>query len=435
MTRFFLAVAIALTFSLEHSIEHALQHSPRHKIIYKDREVSKDQARQGYAVALPQLSLGYTEATVKTPQSDTPTIPDPTMQALLGAMSTDKDETKTKSEEFSGQQLLFSFSGLGAVGASWSAGKLANYVYDDASAQFVLSVRKAFFDLQAANDMQKLAADLATLTDTYARNAEIMFENGLVSRKEMLDVRIQAYDAQKNLTNASKAAAAARYNFNTTIGLPVDAAVQLVTHNVEIAEDILAQNFDAAALTEDASRLRPSYLAAQEAVWLNQIDHFNAWGSSLPALYYSYNKKKTDYDPETMMTASGETETQAISAQWNFFAGGANWFKIHEKANNSDRQKEQLKLARSYLLMEIQSSLDDVKAQAQNILTARAQDSLAAESLRIARIDFESGNGTATQLNDAVIKQQSAGNNLIRALYDYEYARAKLNYAAGQNVL
>ncbi|MDR1323777.1 MAG: TolC family protein [Candidatus Margulisbacteria bacterium] len=431
---FFLATATAQTFTLEQSIEHALQHSPQHKIIYKNREVSKDQARQGYAAVLPQLSLGYTEATVKTPQSDTPAIPDPTMQALLGAMSTGKDETKTKSEEFNGQQLLFSFGGLAAVGASWSAGKLANYVYDDASAQFVLSVRKAFFDLQAANDMQRLAADLSTLTDTYARNAEIMFENGLVSRKEMLDVRIQAYDAQKNLTNAGKAAAAARYNFNTTIGLPVDAAVQLVTHNVEIAEDILAKNFDAAALMEDAYRLRPSYLAAQETVWLNQIDHFNAWAGSLPAVYYSYNKKKTDYDPETMMTTSGETETRAISAQWNFFAGGANWFKIHEKANNSDRQEEQLKLARSYLLMEIQSSLDDVKAQAQNILTARAQDSLAAESLRIARIDFESGNGTATQLNDAVIQQQSAGNNLIRALYDYEYARAKLNYAAGQNV-
>ncbi|GBR73706.1 type I secretion outer membrane protein TolC [Candidatus Termititenax aidoneus] len=433
---FFLAAAHAQTFTLEQSIEHALQHSPQHKIIYKDREISKDQARQGYAAVLPQLSLGYTEATAKTPQSDIDmTSLDPMMQSLMGMLGGSQDETKTKSEEFSGQQLLFSFSGFAAVGASWSAGKLADYIYADASAQFVLSVRKAFFDLQAANDMQGLAADLAALMNTYARNAEIMFENGLISRKEMLDVRIQAYDAQKNLTNAEKAAAAARYNFNTTIGLPVDANARLAAHKVEIAEDILTRNFAAAALTEDAYRLRPSYLAAQEAVWLNQVDHFNAWAGSLPAVYYSYSKKKTAYDPESLMTAAGETETRAISAQWNFFAGGANWFKIHEKANNSDRQKEQLKLARSYLLMEIQSSLDDVKAQAQNILTARAQDSLAAESLRIARIDFESGNGTATQLNDAVIQQQSAGNNLIRALYDYEYARARLNYAAGQDVL
>jgi outer membrane protein TolC len=428
LTMFLLAAAQAQTFTLEQSIEHALQHSPQHKIIYKDREISKDQARQGYAAVLPQLSLGYTEATVKTPQPDL----DPMTQSLLGES---KDETKTKSEEFNGQQLLFSFSGLGAIGASWSAGKLANYIYDDASAQFVLSVRKAFFDLQAANDMQRLAVDLAELMNTYARNAEIMFENGLISRKEMLDVRIQAYDAQKNLTNADKAAAAARYNFNTTIGLPVDADVQLVTYNVEIAADILTRNFDAAALTEDAYRLRPSYLATQETVWLNQVDHFNAWASSLPAVYYSYNKKKTTYDPESLMTPAGETETKAVSAQWNFFAGGANWFKIHEKANNSDRQEEQLKLARNRLLMEIQSSLDDVKAQAQNILTTRAQESLAAESLRIARIDFESGNGTATQLNDAVIRQQGAGNNLIRALYDYEYARARLNYVAGQNIL
>ena len=377
---------------------------------------------------LPQLSLSHSDATAKTPQPDL----DPAMQALLGES---KNETKTKSDDFTGQQLLFSFNCLAAIGASWSSGKLADYVYADASEKFVLSVRQAFFDLQAANAMRSLAADLAAQTNTYARNSELMFTGGVISRKEMLDVRIQAYEAQKNLTNAEKAAAAARYNFNTTIGLPVSETVQLVTYNVEVAEDILTKNFDAAALTEEAYRLRPSYLAAQEAVWLNQVDHFGAWGSSLPAVYYSYSKKKTSYDPESLMTPDGETETKAISVQWNFFAGGANWFKIHEKANSSDRQKEQLKLARSRLVMEIQSSLDEVKAQAQNILTARAQDALAAEALAIAKIDFESGNGTAMQLNDAIINQQSAGNNLIRALYDYEYARAKLNYAAGQEIL
>jgi outer membrane protein TolC len=425
---FLAAAAGAQTFTLEQSIDYALQHSPQRKIIYKDREISKAQARQGYAVALPQLSLGHSETTAKTPQPEV----DPGMQALLGES---KNETKTKSEDFNGQQLLFSFNGLATLGMSWSSGKLADYVYADADAQFVLSVRRAFFDLQAANAMQNLAADLAVLTSAYARNAEIMFESGLTSRKEMLDVRIQAYEAQKNLTNAAKAAAAARYNFNMVIGLPISETVQLVTYNVEVAADILTKNFDAAALTEDAYRLRPSYLAAQEAVWLNQLDHFNAWGSSLPAVYYAYNRKKMSYDPESMMSPSGETETKTVSLQWNFFAGGSNWFKIHEKANSSDRQKEQLKLARSGLLMEIQNALDDVKAQAQNILTARAQDALAAEALAIARIDFESGNGTATQLNDAVVKQQSAGNNLIRALYDYEYARAKLNYTAGQNIL
>ncbi|MDR1453906.1 MAG: TolC family protein [Candidatus Margulisbacteria bacterium] len=433
----FLGTAVsAQTLTLEESIAYALQHSPQHKIIYKDREIGKSQARQGYAAVLPQLSLSYSDAAVKTPQSDVaPTNPDPMLQNLLSMFGGSEDETKTKSEEFTGQQLLFSFSGLAAIGASWSSGKLTDYIYADASEQFVLSVRRAFFDLQAANAMRSLAADLAVLTDTYARNAELMFGSGLTSRKEMLDVHIQAYEAQKNLTNAEKAAAAARYNFNITIGLPVSETVQLVAYNVEVAADILTKNFDAAALTEEAYSLRPSYLAAQEAVWLNQVDHFNAWSSSLPAVYYSYSKKKTTYDPESLMTSSGETETNAISVKWNFFAGGANWFKIHEKANNSDRQKEQLKLARSRLLVEIQNSFDEVKAQAQNILTVRAQDALAAEALAIAKIDFESGNGTATQLNDAIARQQSAGNDLIRALYDYEYARAKLNYAAGQQVL
>ncbi|GBR75837.1 type I secretion outer membrane protein TolC [Candidatus Termititenax persephonae] len=414
--------------TLDDALDYALKHSPRHKIIYKDREISKSQARQGYAAVLPQLSLGRSETTAQTPQPDL----DPAMQAMLGGGN---DETKTQVEEFSGQQLLFSFSGLAAAGASWSAEKLASYVYADAREQFLLSVRKAFFDLQAAESMRLLATDMTEQLETYARNAEIMFANGVIARKDLLDVRIQLYGAQKNLTNVQKAAAAARYGFNTMLGLPVQQDTRLVTYNVEIAGGLGRQDWDAAALTKAAYRLRPSYLALQEAVWLAQVDHFNSWGSSLPAVYYVYNKRKTSYDPESMLSPSGETETQTISAQWNFFAGGANWFKIHEKANSSDKQKEQLKLAQDSLLAEIQGSLDDVKALAQNVLLAQEEEALAEESLRIARVDFESGNGTATQFNDALIQRQSAGNNLIRALYDYEYARARLNYAAGQNIL
>jgi outer membrane protein TolC len=68
-------------------------------------------------------------------------------------------------------------------------------------------------------------------------------------------------------------------------------------------------------------------------------------------------------------------------------------------------------------------------------MSARAQDALADESLRIAQINFESGNGTSVQLNDALIQKQGAATNLIKSLYDYTYARAKLNYAAGQKIL
>jgi outer membrane protein TolC len=135
------------------------------------------------------------------------------------------------------------------------------------------------------------------------------------------------------------------------------------------------------------------------------------------------------------MTVDGNSETWALSARWNFFAGGSNWFRIHEKKNNSDRHAAMEKMQRNFVLMEIQSAIDDLRAQVQNVLGARVQDSLADESLRIAQINFESGNGTATQLNDALIRKHGAGTNLIRAMYDYEYARARLNYAAGQRIL
>lgn len=415
----------AQTLTLDETIDYAIKHSPQYKVIYKDREISRAQSFAGYGAVLPQLSYSYSDAGRKSPVSDE------LMSMGLGS----DDATKTKTTELSAQQLLFSFSGAAALKAGMSTGKLADYTYADANQQFMLSVKKAFFDLQMARELQELNRKLAVQTAQYARNAEIMFDNGLIARNEMLNAQIQLYEAQKNQTNADKLAAAAGYNLNTLIGMPVTQTVTLSAYNVEVDESLLARNFDAGVLAAEAYAKKPAFLAFRELVELNKADQLNAWGASLPALYFVYSKQHAEYDPQSLMTPDGDTETQAISARWDFFAGGSNLFKIHEKKNNSDKYAEQEKIQRNYVLMGIQSAVDDLRAQVQNVLSAREQDALAEESLRIAQINFESGNGTATQFNDALIQKQSAATNLIKAMYDYEYARANLNYAAGQEIL
>ncbi|MDR1997217.1 MAG: TolC family protein [Candidatus Margulisbacteria bacterium] len=417
-------VLSAETFTLENAIDYALQHSPQYRVIYKDKEISRAQSFAGYGEVLPQLNYSYTESTRKSPSS-------PEMVALgMGG-----DETRTKIKELSAQQLLFSVNGLAALKASLSSGRLADYTYADSKEQFVLSVKKAFFDLQMSRELLRLNQELAAQTEHYARNAQLMFDNGTIARSELLNARIQLYEAQKNLTNAGKAAAAAGYNLNTLIGLPLTQNTALAAYNVTVDETFLTKNLDAVELAEQAYALRPSFLAFHEAVELNKAAYLNAWGSSLPALYYVYSKQSSEYDPASLMSPDGDTETWALSAKWNFFAGGANWFQIHEKANNRDKYAEQEKIQRNAVLIEIQSALDELRAQLQTVLGAREQNQLAAESLRIAQINFESGNGTSTQLNDALIQRQSSATNLIKALYDYEYAAARLNYAAGQKII
>lgn len=420
----------AQTLTLEQTIDYAVKNSPQYQIIYKEKEITRAQGRASYGAVLPQLSYGYTEATVKSPDGE------PIDLGPLGKISLSAgDEIKNKATELSVQQLLFSVGGIAAVKAGWSVGKLTNYTYADAKEQFVLSVKKAFFDLQMVNQLKELNQELTVQTAHYVRNAEIMFDNGLIARNDMLNARIQLYEAQKNQTNADKMAALAGYNLNTLIGMSVTQNITLAKHEVIVDESLLTRNFDATALAEGAYKKKPSFLAFHEAVELNNAEQLGAWGASLPAVYYSYSQKDAEYDPKSPMTPDGITETWAISARWNFFAGGSNLFKIHEKKNNSDKFAEQEKMMRNYVLIEIQSAVDDLRAQVQNVMSARVQDSLADESLRIAQINFESGNGTTTQLNDALIQKQGAATNMIKAMYDYEYARAKLNYAAGQEIL
>jgi len=115
-------------------------------------------------------------------------------------------------------------------------------------------------------------------------------------------------------------------SFNNLLGRPLDSELILVTPDVEV---VMNDGLIEQELINKALQGRPAFKAFKETVRLAEADDINAWGESLPSVYYIYNKQHSEYDVASQ--TDGDTETKMISAGWKFFSGGANLHKINEK--------------------------------------------------------------------------------------------------------
>lgn len=429
---FGLLVAETETFSLAKTIEYAKEHSPKYQIIKREREIARAQAFQGYGAVLPNLEASYTDSTRQTPESKTgeqfAKIFGPT--ANVSADDIFPSRIKTKTTELKGTQLLFGFSGLAAWIAARAAEKLAEYNYLDKQEAFDLEVKKSFYDLQSAKNIKEVAMKLHEQTAKHAKDAGVMYQSNLIAKKDFLDARIGELNAKQNYDTMNKNYLLALRFFNNLIGREINQEINLATYNVQIVSTV---NLNSQELVNYAYEHRPAFQAFNETLKLAQADDINAWGESLPSIYYIYSKQNNKYDVDSQ--TDGDTETQMISAGWRFFSGGANLHKINEKNNYKEKMKEVEKNTKNLLAIEINNNLAELEVAKQNVEIARESLDLSKESLRLAEINFQSGNGTQTQYNDALVQYQGANTNYVRTVYDYEYAKDKLNYSVGKEVL
>lgn len=420
------------SFDLPAVIDYAQAHSSHFQIIKREYEIDRSKAFQGYGAVLPNLQATYTNSETKIPESAL----GKTFAQMAGPTANiDPDDIsptkiKTKTTELSASQLLFSFSGLAAWIAAGAAEKLADYNYQDKKEAFFLQVKKSYYDLLIASRMKDVTAKIYEQNKRHAREAEVMFQTGTLAKKDYLDARVAELNSKQQADMMRKNFKLALNSFNNLIGREIEQEIALVTPDVKVIDDTGLTEQD---LIDKALRVRPSFKLFKETLRLAEADDINAWGESLPSAYFIYNKQHNEYDVDSQ--TDGDTETKAISVGWKFFSGGANLHKINEKRNYKEKMVEQEKNVRDLLAIDIKNTLTELRIAGDNVSSAKEALSLAEESQKLAELSFRNGAATQTLYNDAVAQYQAAYANNLKALYDYEYAKNKLNYVVGEKVI
>jgi outer membrane protein TolC len=400
-----------------------------------------DQQNQELQQQISQLQ--QSAATAATPSQFSPivlsplTLPTPSFgigSLGSGSSTTGGSSLRTTTENaFNGSlSLRYNLYTSGQRDASIKASRqqvrLSELEVQRQTEQLQLDVSNDYYNAQQAEIQVRIAQAAVNNAQVSLRDTAAQERAGLGTRFDVLQAQVTLANAQQNLTQArnlqvtSRQQLAQRLSLNDqaelTLADPVAVAgtwtmdlgqsiVLALSNRVELAQFIARRNIAIQNRRIALSSLGPQLTAFAN---LNTFDRFFDDAS----LQYGYSVGMqvsfSLYDGgSARANAAQQTESIAI-AETNF-------------ANTKDQIRFQVEEA----YISLQSNL-------QNIQTSRSGVDQATEALRLARLRFQAGVGTQSDVTSAEADLTQAQGNLLAATLDYNRALATLQRAVGYTV-
>ena len=117
---------------------------------------------------------------------------------------------------------------------------------------------------------------------------------------------------------------------------------------------------------------------------------------------------------------------------WNFFDGGGSAARNNRRRINDDISDSQLITARNQVRFEVEQAFNSLDTNLKNIATSTQSLQQAEESLKLARLRFQAGVGTQTDVIQAQTELAKARGNRITAILNYNRALSTLRTATEQ---
>ena len=270
-----------------------------------------------------------------------------------------------------------------------------------------------YYDLQnndAQVEIQEAAVEDASQT---LRDAELLERAGLGTRFEVLQAEVELSQARQNLVTAIANQNIARRQLAETLSVShdtelatADAVEEAGTWNLSLAESIV-QAF------KNRAELEQFLLQREIAEEQRQI----ALSSVRPRVSANANYGlDDDFEDDFDIT---DDYSVGLSVQWRLFDGGAARAAADQAEIDGEIAETNFADQRNQIRFAVEQAFFQLESNQQNIGTATREVELAQESLRLARLRFQAGVGTQTDVIDAQTQLTAARGDLLSSIIDY----------------
>ncbi len=266
---------------------------------------------------------------------------------------------------------------------------------------------------------------LSIIEDTY-RIVNDRFEEGLISRNDLLMIQTRLQEARLRLSNAETGYTQALIAMNTLMGAPVD-------EPVEIADsiDTALPPLPAAVSLDEALAARPDYMIAESNVLMSQ---------------QQLRLTRSRYLPSLAVGFTGQYATKSINIDGKGFGNGIAFAQLRVPVFNWNERKHKSAMDQSAIRIseeELSAAVDQVSRQMNDayarmvasyndIETARGSVDVARQSLSLNTFSYNEGLLTILDVLSAQLSWLSAYNNLIATSYNCRQAIADYMKATGR---
>lgn len=284
----------------------------------------------------------------------------------------------------------------------------------------------AYFKFMAARDNVKLSLESVERLERYLRDVKLQFNVGVVAKVDVLRSEVSLAQAQQTLIEAQNTYDLTMANLNNIIGLPL-------TTLLNVRGDLAHEKYERelAASIDTALRQRPEISQYTDAAKSAQEAITIAKSGYLPTVSAVYNVGWYD---SKFPGGNNYNWSAYLLTNWNLFDSGLTAGKVKQAVEGYKKAQEKLKQTLDSVRLDVQSTYLSLKSSEQSITTSNSAVGLAEEDYKLKVIRYQAGVGTNLDVLDAQVALTTAKNNYLKAMYDFNNYRAKLDKAMGISV-
>ena len=415
------------TLSLQEGLKLATANSRLVRIALKQQDVARADTLIARAPMLPSVN-GAAGQTFLAHQQ----------KAVFDGLTVPESDKDFYSYSLHVQQVIWDFEGNASrYGASEAL--LAASVYDTARIRNFAALQFAFayFDLLESQKMVFVAGDEVTRLDAHLKDATNLYNQGVITKNDLLQAQVRLSDASQRLVSAKNAmdVMAARINNLLarpldTLFKPVDVPAQKVFYSGGSLEQASLKQAALVRAWQTAQAKRPEIAIVNETMRSLDLDKKAVRSDYYPKFFAQGGY---DYTKNPFLTPNGNFSL-VIGMGINLYGGGITKAEIDRIDSQRAKLLEQKEKLISDIELEVQTYSLDLEDALKRLDATKDSVSQATENLRINRVRYQEGEGTATDVLDALTLLTVAETDNYRAQYDFRKAEAGFLYSQGNDL-
>lgn len=288
-----------------------------------------------------------------------------------------------------------------------------------------LNTTLRYYDLQAADEQVRISQSAVENAQASLRDAQSLEQAGVGTRFDVLRSQVNLANAQQDVTNALSQQSIARRRLATLLSLPNNLNI-ITAEPVKIAglwdtqlEPTIIQAFE--RRSELQQRLAERNIAQQR--------RRQALSAKGPQVDFVATYDLLDQYNDDISVTDGYSV--GVRASLNLYDGGAAKARASQAKTDMAIAETNFASQRDQIRFEVEQFYSQLQSNQENVQTATLALEQAREALRLARLRFQAGVGTQTDVISAENDLTRAEGNRITAILDYNRALANLERAVG----
>ncbi|MDX1702384.1 MAG: TolC family protein, partial [Melioribacteraceae bacterium] len=280
------------------------------------------------------------------------------------------------------------------------------------------NIELAFWNLYTSQQILKLVDQNLKALREHLSNTEKLLENGLVTKNDLLKLKIEIGTMELNLLEAENNVSIAKASFNKILGFPINSDIKIEVDKISIDEYNPTIEKSLSEAVSNRNELKETKLR------LNAIKEREsaAKGDWYPQLYafgnYYYNNPNQRYLP--LKDEFNDSWDIGLLLKWNLWNWGGTSAKVERVKQEHLMNEYNFKLLKENIQLEVYNNYLNLKKASKKIELSEIQVESAEENYRITTEKYYQQFATSTDLIDAETTLLNANITMISSRVEYK---------------